>query len=149
VRLDVDRATDEERDAALSSAIAAEGRLALLIDRPDVADAQRALVDLASVRDPSALPVNVRLPARHPLPLPVVLGAAARRGGAGPARALLLRRCRASMPTVQFRLPVEQVSCSTVTPVTSLGRTARSSSGAGDGSGDGSAGGVTSSTPSF
>lgn len=92
VRLDVDRATDEERDAALNAAIAAEGRLILLIDRPDVADAQRALVELAASRDPDAVVVNVGLPARHPLPLPIVEVAAASRVGAEAARALLLGR---------------------------------------------------------
>ncbi|MDP3950044.1 glycoside hydrolase family 3 protein [Microbacterium sp.] len=90
VRLDVDRATDEERDAALNAALAAEGRLVLLIDRPDVADAQRALVELAAASDPKAVVVNVGLPARHPLPLPTVEVAAASRVGADAARALLL-----------------------------------------------------------
>ncbi|MCS3843670.1 glycoside hydrolase family 3 protein [Microbacterium sp. AK031] len=92
VRLDVDRATDEERDAALSAALATEGRLVLLIDRPDVADAQRALVELAAARDPKAVVVNVGLPARHPLLLPTVEVAAASRVGAEAARALLLGR---------------------------------------------------------
>lgn len=92
VRLDVDRATDAERDAALNAAIAAGGRLVLLIDRPDVADAQRALVELASVRDPEAVVVNVGLSARHPLSLPIVEVAAASRVGAEAARALLLGR---------------------------------------------------------
>jgi len=92
VRLDVDRATDEERDAALDAALAAEGRLVLLVDRPDVADAQRALIDDAAGRDPGAVVVNVGLPARHPLPLPVVEVAAASRVGAEAARALLLGR---------------------------------------------------------
>src|SRR5690606_14738718 len=44
VRLDVARATEEECDAALDAAIAAGGRLVLLIDRPDVDAEQRALV---------------------------------------------------------------------------------------------------------
>ncbi|GGD86947.1 glycoside hydrolase family 3 protein [Microbacterium murale] len=92
VRLDVDRATDEERDAALNAAIAAEGRVVLLIDRPDVADAQRALVELAASRDPDAVVVNVGLPARHPLPLPIVEVSAASRVGAEAARDLLLGR---------------------------------------------------------
>ncbi|MEW1974551.1 glycoside hydrolase family 3 N-terminal domain-containing protein [Microbacterium profundi] len=92
VRLDVDRATDEERDAALNAAIASDGRLVLLIDRPDVADAQRALVELASVRDADAVVVNVGLPARHPLSLPIVEVAAASRVGAEAARDLLLGR---------------------------------------------------------
>lgn len=92
VRLDIARATDEERDAALHAALAAEGRVVLLIDRPDVDDAQRALVELAAVRDPKAVVVNVGLPARHPLPLPVVEVAAASRIGAEAARALLLGR---------------------------------------------------------
>ncbi|MGV2984424.1 glycoside hydrolase family 3 protein [Microbacterium sp. AGC85] len=92
VRLDVDRATDEERDAALDAALTAEGRLVLLVDRPDVADAQRALIDDAAGRDPGAVVVNVGLPARHPLPLPVVEVAAASRVGAEAARALLLGR---------------------------------------------------------
>lgn len=92
VRLDVDRTTDQERDAALDAALAADGRLVLLIDRPDVADAQRALVELAAVRDPDAVVVNVGLPARHPLPLPTVEVAAASRVGAEAARALLLGR---------------------------------------------------------
>jgi beta-N-acetylhexosaminidase len=64
----------------------------VLIDRPDVADAQRALVELAAVRDPDAVVVNVGLPARHPLPLPTVEVAAASRVGAEAARALLLGR---------------------------------------------------------
>ncbi|MDQ0644487.1 glycoside hydrolase family 3 protein [Microbacterium murale] len=92
VRLDVDRATDEERETALNAAIAAEGRLVLLIDRPDVADAQRALVDITAELDPNAVVVNVGLPAQHPLPLPVVEVAAASRVGAEAARALLLGR---------------------------------------------------------
>jgi len=92
VRLDVERATEEERDAALDAAIAAEGRLVLLVDRPDVDAAQRALVELAADRDPSAVVVNVGLPARHPLPLPIVEVAAASRVGAEAARAMLLGR---------------------------------------------------------
>lgn len=92
VRLDVDRTTDQERDAALDAALAADGRLVVLIDRPDVADAQRALVELAAARDPDAVVVNVGLPARHPLPLPTVEVAAASRVGAEAARALLLGR---------------------------------------------------------
>lgn len=92
VRLDVDRATNVERDAALDAALAAEGRLVVLIDRPDVADAQRALVELAAVRDPDAVVVNVGLPARHPLPVPIVEVAAASRIGAEAGRALLLGR---------------------------------------------------------
>lgn len=92
VRLDVERATDEERDAALSAAVAAGGRLVLLIDRPDVSDEQRTLVGLAAERDPASIAVNVGLPARHPLPLPIVEVAAASRVGAEAARALLLRR---------------------------------------------------------
>ncbi len=90
VRLDVARATDDERDAALDAALAAEGRLVLLIDRPDVDAAQRALVELAAVRDPHAVVVNVGLAAQHPLPLPVVDVGAASRVGAEAARALLL-----------------------------------------------------------
>lgn len=92
VRLDVARATDEERDAALETAIAAEGRLVLLIDRPDVDAEQRALIELAADRDPDAVVVNVGLAAQHPLPLPVVEVAAASRVGAEAARALLLGR---------------------------------------------------------
>lgn len=92
VRLDVARATDAERDAAIDAAIASEGRLVVLIDRPDVDERQRALVELAAARDPQAVVVNVGLASRHPLPLPVVEVAAASRVGAEAARALLLAR---------------------------------------------------------
>ncbi|MGP6176056.1 glycoside hydrolase family 3 protein [Microbacterium sp. A196] len=92
VRLDVARATDAERDAALDAAVAAEGRLVVLIDRPDVDDDQRALVELAAARDREAVVVNVGLASQHPLSLPVVEVAAASRVGAEAARALLLSR---------------------------------------------------------
>lgn len=89
-RLDVARATDGEREAALDQASAAGGRLVLLIDRPDVDAAQRALVDAAARRDSHAVVVNVGLAAQQPLPLPVVEVGAASRVGAEEARALLL-----------------------------------------------------------
>ncbi|WP_194420425.1 glycoside hydrolase family 3 protein [Microbacterium abyssi] len=92
VRLDIARATETERDAALDAAVAAGGRLVLLIDRPDVDAGQRALVELAARRQPDAVVVNVGLAAQHPLPLPVVEVAAASRVGAEAARALLLGR---------------------------------------------------------
>ncbi len=75
-----------------AKAIAKTAAVHLLIDRPDVADAQRALVELASVRDADAVVVNVGLPARHPLSLPIVEVAAASRVGAEAARGLLLGR---------------------------------------------------------
>ncbi|MGO2745563.1 glycoside hydrolase family 3 protein [Microbacterium sp.] len=93
VRLDVTRATETERDAALDAAIAAtaaEGRLVLLIDRPDVDADQRALIELAAARAPEAVVVNVGLAAQHPLPLPVIEVAAASRVGAEAARSRLL-----------------------------------------------------------
>jgi len=90
VRLDVARATDEEREAALAAAEAAEGRLVLLIDRPDVDVEQRALLELAAGRDPHAVVVNVGLASQLPLPLPVIDVGAASRVGAEAARALLL-----------------------------------------------------------
>ncbi|MEJ1922023.1 glycoside hydrolase family 3 protein [Microbacterium sp. KHB019] len=90
VRLDVARATDEERDAALATAAEAGGRLVLLIDRPDVDAEQRELVELAARRDPRAVVVNVGLAAQHPLPLPVVEVGAASRIGAEAARSLLI-----------------------------------------------------------
>src|SRR5690606_6569271 len=90
VRLDVQRATPEERDAALQRAIEAGGRLVLLIDRPDVDAPQRELVELAAQQRPDAVVVNVGLAAQRPLPLPVVDVTAASRAGAEAARALLL-----------------------------------------------------------
>lgn len=90
VRLDVARADEAERDAALDAAIAAGGRLVLLIDRPDVDADQRALVELAARRVPDAAVVNVGLGTRHPLPVPVVEVAAASRIGAEAARTLLI-----------------------------------------------------------
>lgn len=90
VRLDVARATQAEQAAALDAAIAAGGRLVLLIDRPDVDADQRALVELAAQRRPGAVVVNVGLASQHPLPLPVVEVGAASRVGAEAARALLL-----------------------------------------------------------
>ncbi|GAA1533999.1 beta-N-acetylhexosaminidase [Microbacterium ginsengiterrae] len=90
VRLDVQRATPEERDAALQRAIDAGGRLVLLIDRPDVDAPQRELVELAAQHRPDAVVVNVGLAAQRPLPLPVVDVTAASRAGAEAARALLL-----------------------------------------------------------
>lgn len=92
VRLDVARATDEERDAVLDAALAADGRLVLLVDRPDVDAEQRALVEYVAARDPHAVVVNVGLAAQHPLPLPVVEAGAASRVSAEAARALLLGR---------------------------------------------------------
>jgi beta-N-acetylhexosaminidase len=90
VRLDVARASIDERDAALDAATAAPGRLVLLIDRPDVDAEQRELVELAARRAPDAVVVNTGLAAQHPLPLPVVEIGAASRVGAETARALLL-----------------------------------------------------------
>lgn len=90
VRLDVSRASDAERDAAFDAAIAADGRTVLLIDRPDTDAVQRALIDLLALRDPLAAVVNVGLPVRASLPLPVIDVAAASRLGAEAARARLL-----------------------------------------------------------
>jgi len=92
VRLDVARATVEERDAALDAAIAADGRLVLLIDRADVDAEQRELIDAAAARDPHTVVVNVGLAAQHPLPVPTIEVGAASRLGAEAARALLLAR---------------------------------------------------------
>ncbi|MGM1017283.1 MAG: glycoside hydrolase family 3 protein [Actinomycetota bacterium] len=89
-RLDVASATEAERSATLNAARAAEGRLVVLIDRPDVDDAQRALVHQVAASDPDAIVVNVGLPAREPLPLPVVEVGAASRVGAEAARRRLL-----------------------------------------------------------
>lgn len=91
VRLDVARASLEEQDAALDAAVAAEGLTVILLDRPDADDAQRALVERAAVRDPDAVVVNVGLPARRELPLPVVEVGAASRIGAQAARSRLLK----------------------------------------------------------
>src|SRR5690606_3034765 len=91
-RLDVARASEAERDAAVQAARAAGGRLVLLIDRPDVDADQRALVEIAARHDPHAVVVNVGLAAQAPLPLPVVEVAAASRVGAEAARAALLVR---------------------------------------------------------
>lgn len=90
VRLDVALATETEQDAALNAAIAADGRLVLLIDRPDVNAGQRALVERAAARDPHAVVVNAGLAVQHPLPLPVVEVGAASRVGAEAARTLIL-----------------------------------------------------------
>ena len=92
VRLDVSRAMVEEREAALDAAIAADGRLVVLIDRPDVDAEQRALVELTARRVSDAVVVNVGLAARHPLPLPIVEVGAASRISAEAARALILGR---------------------------------------------------------
>lgn len=92
VRLDTARADEAETSAAIDAALAAEGRAVVLIDRPDVDDAQRALVDRVAARDTAAVVVNVGLAVRQPLPLPVVEVGAASRVGAEAARALLLGR---------------------------------------------------------
>lgn len=81
VRLDVARATVAEQDAALDTAVAAEGLTVILLDRPDADHAQRALVERAAERDPDAVVVNVGLAPQRPLALPVVdVGAASRIG---------------------------------------------------------------------
>jgi beta-N-acetylhexosaminidase len=90
VRVDVASATDEEKAAALDAAVAAAGRLVVLIDRPDADAAQRSLVEDVARRDPHAVVVNVGLVEQTPLPLPVVEVSAASRIGAETARALLL-----------------------------------------------------------
>lgn len=80
-RLDVARASIEEQDAALDSAVAADGLTVILVDRPDADAAQRCLVERASLRDPAAVVVNVGLAPERELPLPVVqVGAASRIG---------------------------------------------------------------------
>ncbi|MER7446730.1 glycoside hydrolase family 3 N-terminal domain-containing protein [Microbacterium sp. NPDC097977] len=85
-RVDVARAGAEEQDAALDAAVAAPGLTVILLDRPDADAAQRSLVDRAAERDPAAVVVNVGLPARRPLALPVVEVGAASRIGAQEAR---------------------------------------------------------------
>ncbi|WP_435742870.1 glycoside hydrolase family 3 N-terminal domain-containing protein [Microbacterium sp. PMB16] len=92
VRLDVASSPLPDQDRILDQIVAAAGTTVLLIDRPDADPAQRALVERAAVRDPSAVVVNVGLPARHPLPLPTVEVAAASRLGAEIARETLLGR---------------------------------------------------------
>lgn len=89
-RLDVARASIEEQDAALDAAVAADGLTVILLDRPDADDAQRSLVERAADRDPDAMVVNVGLPPRRALPLPVVQVGAASRIGAETARRRLL-----------------------------------------------------------
>ncbi|WP_372967639.1 glycoside hydrolase family 3 protein [Microbacterium sp.] len=100
VRLDVARASLDEQDAALDAAVAADGLTVILLDRPDADEAQRALVERAAVRDPEAVVVNVGLPARRELPLPVVEVGAASRIGAQAARSRLLKGSprRADLP---------------------------------------------------
>ncbi|WP_243233375.1 glycoside hydrolase family 3 protein [Microbacterium sp. CIAB417] len=88
-RLDVDRASEAERDAALEAARAAGGRLVLLVDRPEVEPAQRALIEHVAARDSGAVVVNVGLPVRGELPLPFIDAAAASRISAEVARELL------------------------------------------------------------
>ena len=80
------RAGAQEQDAALDAAVAAPGLTVILIDRPDADVAQRALVERAATRDPEAIVVNVGLPVRRPLALPVVEVGAASRIGALEAR---------------------------------------------------------------
>jgi beta-N-acetylhexosaminidase len=92
VRLDPTGASDADRKSALDAALAAEGRLVLLVDRPDADEDQRALIGLAAVRDPGAVVANVGLVVQHPLPLPVIDVAAASRVGAEAARVFLLSR---------------------------------------------------------
>ncbi|MGF6824021.1 beta-N-acetylhexosaminidase [Microbacterium sp. ZKA21] len=91
VRLDVERASDAERDAALDAASAAGGRVVLLVDRPEVEPAQRALIDQVAGRDAGAVVVNVGLPVRGELPLPFIDAAAASRVSAEVVRELLIR----------------------------------------------------------
>jgi beta-N-acetylhexosaminidase len=92
VRLDVARASAEERDAALDAAVSAAGTTVILVDRPDSDPGQRDLVERAARRDPGAVVVNVGLVVRSPLPLPVVEVGAASRIGALMARERLLGR---------------------------------------------------------
>jgi len=92
VRLDVARASAEERDAALDAAVSAAGTTVILVDRPDSDPGQRDLVESAARRDPGAVVVNVGLVVRSPLPLPVVEVGAASRIGALMARERLLGR---------------------------------------------------------
>ena len=100
VRLDVARASLDEQDAALDAAVAADGSTVILLDRPDADEAQRALVERAALRDPEAVVVNVGLPSRRELPLPVVEVGAASRIGAQAARSRLLKGSprRADLP---------------------------------------------------
>ncbi|MFB7251025.1 glycoside hydrolase family 3 protein [Microbacterium sp. NPDC056234] len=91
VRLDVERASDAERDAALEDASAHGGRVVLLVDRPEVELAQRTLVEHVAARRADAIVVNVGLPVQGELPLPVVDAGAASRISAEVARELLTR----------------------------------------------------------
>lgn len=91
-RLDVARATPQEREAVIAAARASGGRVALLVDRPDAEPAQRRLIDDVAQQVPDAVVVNVGLAGREPLPLPVVEVGAASRIGAEAARELLLGR---------------------------------------------------------
>ncbi|WP_460797065.1 glycoside hydrolase family 3 protein [Microbacterium sp. GXF0217] len=91
VRLDAERATDAERDAALKTALAAGGRLVLLVDRPEVEPAQRALIERAAGLDAEAIVVNVGLPVSGTLPLPFVDAGAASRISAQVVHDLLVR----------------------------------------------------------
>ncbi|UYO96406.1 glycoside hydrolase family 3 protein [Microbacterium sp. M28] len=91
VRLDVERASDAERDAALEAATADAGRLVLLVDRPEVEPAQRALIERAAALDAEAIVVNVGLPVRGDLALPVIDASAASRISAEVVRDLLTR----------------------------------------------------------
>lgn len=91
VRLDVDRASDAEQDAALDAARADGGRLVLLVDRPEVDPAQRGLIERVAGLDVGAVVVNVGLPVRGELPLPFVDAAAASRISGEVVHDLLLR----------------------------------------------------------
>ena len=91
VRLDVERASDAERDAALEAATADAGRLVLLVDRPEVEPAQRALIERVAALDAGAIVVNVGLPVRGELALPVIDASAASRVSAEVVRELLTR----------------------------------------------------------
>ena len=94
VRLDVERASDPEKDAALDAAIAAPGRLVLLVDRPEVEPAQRALIERVAGLGTEAVVVNVGLPVRGALPLPFIDAMAASRITAGVVGDLLRHSAR-------------------------------------------------------
>ena len=92
VRLDVARASDAEQDTALQAAAEHHGRLVVLVDRPEVDPGQRALIERVAARDPAAVVVNVGLPVRGEIALPLIDAGAASRVSAEAARALLLGR---------------------------------------------------------